>query len=374
MAAAAQPLTEAEPALSPWWLRAALIVMALGFSGLIAITLLAYHNAPPIPAQVVDEQGLVVFTASDVGDGQAVFLRYGLMANGSIWGHGAYLGPDFSAAALHRMGNAAAAALAWQQFQQPLAAVTLSQQAAIHAETAMALKTNRYDAASGVLRFTAPQVAAYREEIVYWTNYFHHPAGNGGLKAGLITDPEELRQFTAFVAWAAWVSVAARPGESFSYTNNFPYDPTVGNVATPGALLWSALSLLVLLAGIAAVLLAFGKFDYLGWFSRGQHAQAYLVPGASSRGQDALVKFLVVVALLFLCQTLIGAAVAHSRADPGSFYGFDLARFLPSNLLRTWHWAGSVCGLKASSSSSPRPSSRSRSTNWASRGATSRCA
>ena len=49
------------------------------------------------------------------------------------------------------------------------------------------------------------------------------------------------------------------------------------------------------------------------------------------------MKFFVVVALLFLMQTLVGSAAAHYRADPGSFYGFDLSRIFPSNLLRTWH-------------------------------------
>lgn len=94
---------------------------------------------------------------------------------------------------------------------------------------------------------------------------------------------------------------------------------------------------MVLLAGIASVLLVFGKFEFLGWFSRGQHVHPYLIPGQSSAGQKALVKFFVVVALLLLVQTLVGGAVAHYRADPASFYGFDLSRIFPSNLVRTWH-------------------------------------
>jgi nitric oxide reductase subunit B len=323
--------------ISPWWLRTLLLVMVLGFAVLITITMLAYRNAPPIPAQVVDAQGAALFSGDDIRDGQMVFLKYGLMDNGSIWGHGAYLGPDYAAEALHRMGEDTAEALAQQQYQQSLAALTVSQQAAVHAETAVALKTNRYDAVTNTLHFIAPQTTSYRQQINYWTEYFRHPSRNGGLKRNLITDATELRQFTAFVTWAAWASVAARPGENYSYTNNFPYDPTVGNLPTPDALLWSALSLLVLLAGIATVLLAFGKFDYLGWVSRGRQLQPHLLPGESSPGQRALVKFFVVVALLFLAQTLLGAATAHYRADPGSFYGFQLEEIFPGNLTRTWH-------------------------------------
>src|SRR6185437_8499087 len=225
-----------ERPLSPWWLRTIAIVMVLGFTVLIAITALAYRNAPPIPHLIADPQGAPLFTDADIGDGQAVFLKYGLMDNGSIWGHGAYLGPDYSADALHRMGQDTAAALAHTQFGKPLEQLDLMQRAGLQAEVALELKTNRYDPHSGTLTLTAAQTQAWCQQIGYWTDYFQHPAGNGGLKPNLISDPAELRQFTAFVTWAAWASVANRPGQNHSYTNNFPYDPSVGNVPIPGAL------------------------------------------------------------------------------------------------------------------------------------------
>ncbi|MBN9134002.1 MAG: hypothetical protein J0H48_11670 [Nitrosospira multiformis] len=105
MSVAAQPLVRDDGPLSPWWIRGILIVMAIGFSGLAATTMLAYRNAPPIPARTVDPQGSTLFTAENIREGQAVFLKYGLMANGSIWGHGAYLGPDYSAEALPQDGG-----------------------------------------------------------------------------------------------------------------------------------------------------------------------------------------------------------------------------------------------------------------------------
>lgn len=328
--------------LSPWWLRSIGIVMLIGFGVLIAITVLAYRNAPPIPARVVDAHGITLFTGEDIGNGQAVFLKYGLMNNGSIWGHGAYLGPDYSAEALHRMGEDTAAALALQQFGKPFVELDPVKRAAVQASVAVTLKTNRYNADSGVLTLAPAEVQAWQQQIRYWTEYFKRPSGNGGLKPDLISDSTELREFSAFVSWAAWVSVANRPGENFSYTNNFPFDPSVGNIAIPGALLWSALSLLVLLAGIAAVLLAFGKFEYLGWLSHGHAIQPRIRVGESSPGQRALVKFFVLVALVFLFQTLVGGATAHYRADPGSFYGFELERIFPSNLMRTWHLQSAI--------------------------------
>ncbi len=337
MTVAAQPLTEEDHDLSPWWLRSVAIVMILGFTALLAATLLAYRDAPPVPERVLDPQGAVLFTGEDIRAGQEVFLKYGLMANGSIWGHGAYLGPDYAATALHEIGVDTSTAIAAEQYGKPFADLSERERAAVLAQTATVLKANRYDAATGDLPLSASGALAVGRQLDYWTRYFRDPAGNGGLKRDWIRDPGELHALSAFVSWAAWVSVANRPGENRSYTNNFPYDPSVGNVPTSETILWSALSLIVLLAGIAAVLLAFGKFDYLGWISRDQHVHPQLLPGAASPGQRALLKFFVVVALLFLAQTLIGGATAHYRADPSSFYGIALEEIFPSNLMRTWH-------------------------------------
>jgi len=335
---AAQPKCDPEVSpLSKWWLRSVLMVMILGFAGLLAITMLSYRNAPPIPDAVIDASGETLFTGDQIRSGQAIFLRYGLMDNGTIWGHGAYLGPDFSAETLHQIGESVATSLAQQQFAKALAALTPIETGAIRGQVAVTLKTNRFNPASNTLRLTAPEAIAYRAQTARWTSYLTNPARNGGLAPNLITDPAELRDLAAFFCWTAWASAANRPGADYSYTNNFPYDPGVGNLAPPGALLWSALSLITLLGGVAAVLLAFGKFDYLGWITRGHSATPQVIPGQASPGQRALVKFFVVVSLLFLMQTLVGGAVAHYRADPGSFYGFQLETIFPSNLMRIWH-------------------------------------
>ncbi len=342
MAATLPAVAPEDSELSPWWLRTVGIVMVAGFAVLIAITTLAYRNAPPIPVKVLDANGTTLFTGDEIRAGQGVFLKYGLMDNGTIWGHGAYLGPDYSAQALHRIGEDTADALGQAQYGKPFAQLDAMSQAAVRAQVAVELKTNNYDASTRTLALTPAESQAWRQQLAHWTDYFKNPVDNGGLKPNLITNPAELRAFTAFVSWAAWASVTDRPGQDFSYTNNFPYDPLVGNTPPPGAFLWSALSLVVLLAGIAAVLLLFGKFDYLGWVTRGNVVHPQLLPGTASAGQRALVKFFVVVALLFLFQTLVGGATAHFRADPRSFYGFQLEDVFPSNLLRTWHLQSAI--------------------------------
>jgi len=323
--------------ISSWWRVSALLVFLVGLTVLTWLSIGAYGNAPPIPAGVVDPGGKILFTGEDITAGQSVFLKYGLMENGTIWGHGAYLGPDFSADYLHSLAVDINQMLAEKRFGRPWESLDRVEQETVKEQTRNLLKENRYNARTGILTFSGEQAAGYRKQLDKWRNYFQGPDRTGGLPAKFIHDPGDIENLTAFFAWTAWASAARRPNRSFSYTNNFPYDPLAGNTLTEDAVLWSALSVVMLLGGLAAVLFAFGKFDYLGWKGETVHENPKMLPGETTQSQRAIVKYFLVVALLFLAQTLCGGAVAHYRADPGTFYGFDLSRILPSNVLRTWH-------------------------------------
>ena len=331
--------TSRSKTLSPWWRVGVLIAMIVGFSVLIGMTVSAYKDAPPIPDKVVDVNGATIFTGDDILTGQEVFLKYGLMENGSIWGHGAYLGPDFSAEYLHVLAVDASAAIANQTYGKTPEALDPAERSAVEAQVASLLKENRYDPSTHSLTFTEVEAASFESQIAKWTAYFAKPDNNAGLQAALISDPQELRQLAAFFAWTSWASVANRPDKSYSYTNNFPYDPLVGNVATTDTLVWSALSLIALLGGIALVLFAFGRWDFLGWKAEeaGHVHPKSMVTGVATASQRGVIKYFLIVALLVLAQGALGALVAHYRADPASFYGVDLSRIFPSNLARTWH-------------------------------------
>jgi nitric oxide reductase subunit B len=323
--------------LSPWWRRSVIIVLVLGFTVLIWIALRSYSDAPPIPEKVVSSTGETIFTRNDILEGQQVFLKYGLMENGSIWGHGAYLGPDFSAEYLHTLAMDVGSMIARQNYHRSYQDIAPAERAAVDVEVELSLKQNRYDPRSRMLTFTSAEVLSYRNQIEKWTTYFSQPTLNRGLLVKHIKDSEEIEKLTAFFAWTAWASVANRPEKSYSYTNNFPYDPAVGNRPTPDAILWSALSLIALLGGTAIVLFSFGKFNFLGWKGTGEHIHPQMIPGVTTESQRATIKYFVVVAFLFLAQALAGGATAHYHVDPSSFYGIDLSQLFPGNIFRTWH-------------------------------------
>ncbi|MDZ4058654.1 MAG: hypothetical protein U1D64_01285, partial [Bacteroidales bacterium] len=205
---------------SIWWRRGLFFILFVEFAVLIWITTGSYYrdSQPPIPEKVIDNTGLVVFTGIDIQAGQEVFLQKGLMNNGSIWGHGAYLGPDFSAQYLHNLALEVNNYIAIEKYKTKISEEP-GQKESLVGLTGEFLATNRYDAESQNLIFTEPEVNSFNAQISYWKDYFQNPAASRGLPNDLISDPQEMRQLTAFFAWAAWASVAHSPGNKYSYTN-----------------------------------------------------------------------------------------------------------------------------------------------------------
>ena len=309
------------------WAQAVIIVFCFGFIVLGLLAYRTYTGQPPIPGKVADSAGRVLFTRTDIVAGQEAFLRNGLMEYGSIFGHGAYLGPDFTADYLHR------AALIVNSRYGGLE----SDRARI--ETIADFKTNRYDPGADTLTFTPAQAAAFAEVEAYYRGFFTEPSTKYGLRPKPIADPGTIHQLTAFFGWSAWAAAASRPGLNYSYTNNWPPESLVDNRATGDTVLWSVLSLIALLGGIGLLLAAFGRWNYLGWHGRERQAISFRPPGEVllTPSQRACAWFFFVMAVLFLLQTLLGGATQHYRAELSGFFGIDLARFLPFNLARTWH-------------------------------------
>jgi nitric oxide reductase subunit B len=313
--------------LSKGWWQAAVLVVLFGFFVLGLLAYRTYQAKPPIPARVVDPQGRVLYSGKDVSVGEQVFLNNGLMEYGSVFGHGAYLGPDYTADYLRRAANFVRGSYGGAGSDRAVQ------------QTISDFRTNRYDSRTGVLVYTAPQAAAFRALVPYYSHFFSDPTTEHGLRANAITRPTNLRQLTAFFAWTAWAASTTRPGHNYSYTNNWPPEPRVGNTPTANVIVWSVLSLIALLGGIGLLFAAFGRWQFLGWRGREQATLSFRAPGdvALTPGQRATAWFFFVMAALFVIQTLVGAASQHYRADIGSFFGFDLAQLFPYNLTRTWH-------------------------------------
>jgi nitric oxide reductase subunit B len=313
--------------LSSAWMQGMILTFLVGFAILGYLALRVYEEHAPVPSRVVDEAGREIFTGDDIMRGQEAFLTYGLMQFGSVYGHGAYLGPDFTADYLHR--------------QAELMSKDYAAQGNAAERVRRELQANRYEPATGKLVWSDGQVRAFETlQRRLEEEFLNRKQSGAGLGPRAIPDREESRRITAFIAWTAWTASARRPEHTYSYTNNWPPEPLVGNQLTKEAVTWSVLSLIALLGGIGLVLGAYGRYsDLIGWHGMEERRLRFIAPDQVplTPAQRSTAWYFFVVAALFLVQTLLGGATAHYHADDGSFFGFDLAQVLPYNLTRTWH-------------------------------------
>jgi len=315
-----------ERVMAKGWIQAVVLVSIFGFTVLGYMAARTYQAEPPIPDRVVSASGAALYSGEDVRRGQEVFLRNGLMQYGSIFGHGAYLGPDFTADYLHR------AALDVENAYG--GAGTDARRRSIED-----FRTNTYDPGTGTLVYSDAQADAFQRLVAHYHQFFSDPAGNTGLRPAAIASAEDTRNLTAYFSWSAWVAAAERPGKDYSYTNNWPPEELVANGPTANVVVWSVLSLIALLTGIGALLAVFGRWNWLGWHGRDHQELSFRAPDkvALTPSQKATAGFFLAMSAMFLVQTLVGVASQHYRAEIGGIFGLDVDQFLPFNIVRTWH-------------------------------------
>ena len=298
--AAKQPDGKRELLVSRTWLQVAGLVILAGFFVLVLLAYRTYQSDPPIPDRAVDPSGSTVYTGDDIRAGQKVFLHHGLMEYGSIFGHGAYLGPDFTADYLHRSSGSVRDQLGGERSDSARAGddqPVPDQPLRPRHEDDPALGP----AGAGVRRARTATTRTSSTARRHVTACGPRP----------INDPEQIRQLTAFFAWTSWAASARRPGHNYSYTNNWPPEEQVGNTPSADVLVWSVISLIALLGGIGILFAAFGRWR-LGWQGREQATLSFRSPGdvALTPAQRATAWFFFVMAALFLLQTLVGCRLA----------------------------------------------------------------
>lgn len=316
---------------------AAIISFVIALGGLLIGGVFAAREAPPYPGTVAGPDGQALFTKQDILAGQDVYQRYGLMDHGSVWGHGSQRGMEFSAVTLHRIGETVRSRLAEEGFGRPYDQLSGEDRGIVDLRTRNELKSNGYDVASDTLRLSPAQAAAVIETGSFWETTFRDGDPRYGFLPNTVPTAEERQQIGRFFFWTAWVASANRPGEDHSYTNNWPPDRAIGNVATPETYIWS-------LAGIVSLFVTLGLFIF--WVHRDKlwYGEAKGVPLAEklidaplTSSQLKAAKFFLVVILLFLVQTIFGGLLAHYTVHPGTFYISAIGQLIPYSWAKSWH-------------------------------------
>ncbi|MBI4556577.1 MAG: cbb3-type cytochrome c oxidase subunit I [Candidatus Hydrogenedentes bacterium] len=313
--------------------------------GAIAITLVGgwytLEAAPPYPTETVDDSGAVLSTKENLLQGQMVWQKYGLMDNGSVWGHGTYRGNDYTATTLHLIGQFMRAQYAQEKFNGLYENLSDDQEAAVDRGVIQELKTNRLDQDTLRLRLTKAEAVALTRVRAHWDRVFSKGDLPTAVSPNVIKAAEERQNLADFFFWTAWAAGTLRPGKALTYTNNWPPDRSVGNEIAPEAVVWSIASLLGLMVALGGAILFFfkGNFDKdLTGMELDDRVGEKLINLPITSSQRKTAKYFLVVMLLFFLQLMQGGLLAHYTVHPGEFYGIKaVSDHVPYNWPKSWH-------------------------------------
>jgi nitric oxide reductase subunit B len=317
------------------WIALAVVLFGsfavLGWAGLEI-----YRKAPPVPERVVTTDGRELFGPGEIFAGQNVWQSMGGMNVGSIWGHGSYVAPDWTADWLHREAIFMLDQWADAEHGKRYAELPPERRAELETRLRISIRSNGYDERTGVLTISPERARAFDVNRDYLARTFTEGNDAYAVPAGTLVDAEKIRLLSGFVFWTSWASVASRPGATISYTSNWPHEPLVGNKPTGDTVVWTGVSVIVLLLGVGAMALHHAM--------QPREAPAGEIPSTdpllsttATPSQRAVVKYFWVVSALLALQILFGVITAHYGVEGSGFYGIPLAKWLPHTVTRTWH-------------------------------------
>ncbi|MFO0808794.1 MAG: nitric-oxide reductase large subunit [Gemmataceae bacterium] len=316
-----------------WWTFALMLVASFGVLGWIGTRI--YQDMPPIPDRVVTTTGRTVVDTGEIEQGQNVWQTMGGMEVGSVWGHGSYVAPDWTADWLHREATFILDAWAKEDYGVSYDTLDTERQAQLRGRLVPVMRGNTYDPATRTIVVHPVRAEAFAANLRHYEQVFIDGNVGYAIPRGAVSSLDRVRALATFFFWTAWASSTDRPGEMASYTQNWPHEPLVGNRPTGDAVVWTGVSVIMLLAGIGA---------FVWWYAARTEDPPAPPPEAdplrtwiATPSQRATLKYFWVVAALILAQITLGVVTAHYGVEGDGFYGFPLSKWLPYSVARTWH-------------------------------------
>ncbi len=300
-----------------------------------------YKQAPPIYGKLLDSQGNVLYTQTDILDGQVVWQSIGGQQIGSIWGHGAYQAPDWTADWLHKELVNYQEIYSLKYFGRSFHETSEIEKVQIQNSILKDYRESKMENDSVVLSEVRSE--AFLKTKDYYLSLFSNTPDLRETRIAYAIHEEVLpslerrEKMMAFFHWSTWAASANRPGLTHTYTNNWPHEPLINNVPTTENIFWSIISVVLLLAGAG----------FLLWYYCFKKGEDEINPDLPAKdplkefkitpSQKALWWYWGTVIVLFILQIGLGGIIAHYTVEGQDFYGFPLSEYLPYSLVRTWH-------------------------------------
>ncbi|MGE5401003.1 MAG: nitric-oxide reductase large subunit [Ignavibacteriales bacterium] len=321
--------------MKKYWVGFTLVIL-ISFSILGWIGTKIYHQAPPVADRVVTSTGSIVFQSGEIKNGQNVWQAMGGMEVGSVWGHGSYVAPDWTADWLHREATFILNEWAKEDYKEDYAKLGEEKQALLQARLAKMMKNNTYNQGGDEIIISPVRARAIEENVKYYSKLFSEGKSEYAIQKNAVTDPLKLRELSAFFFWSSWAASTNRPNDNITYTSNWPHEKLVDNQPTGDAVVWTGVSIIMLLAGIGG----------MAWYHASKEkehpkgevpANDPLLGSKATPSQKAVIKYFWTVAGLLLLQILMGVISAHYGVEGNGFYGIEISKILPYSVVRTWH-------------------------------------
>ena len=324
---------ESEDRIIKWMKRIFFIILLSSLSVIIWATVMTYQAPPPFPSKIISTNGQVIMTRTQIEAGKAGFQESDLMDYGSVYGNGSYFGEDFTAQLLHQWAIKTLDNYALQTYTHPYHQLSSTQRMLTRKKIQDLLHHPKW---------TGQTVVVPDYEARAMTSLLHSTAASllvtdrpkGYTGAPSLNAPTSIATAT-FLLYTAWTAVVHRPGLDYSYTNNWPYDPLVGNYPTAPTFLWTWISLILLLTGVGVTI-----YFYLVHISYPLENKEEISLSKFRKltpSQRKTGKFFISVAILVFIQIGAGMLSAHYYADRSGFFGINILNILPFNVLKAIH-------------------------------------
>lgn len=308
------------------------IIALIMVSALIYYTANLQKEVPPIPQEVKSVNGEVLYTYDDVIAGKAYFQQFDLTDWGSMLGMGAYIGPDFSTDMLHYRAVFLYDFYGMEIYGKKNADLTEVERGAVKERVKQDVK-RQTQLLEGTTVYTEASAQAYKWNVEYIKNLLVNGDPERGYRGGVIL-PEEAEKIAAFFDWGQLVASSLRPGTERTWSNNWPGEPLIDqdlNFNAHKISLWEFLILWTL-----TIVVIYLSYEYLFKKEPDDKLEDPIQITGIFRSQKKLLKYIPIVAGLFVVQLFMGGYLAHLYTEPSKDFLIS-QDLLPFNVIRSMH-------------------------------------